>query len=112
MAKKTYNVLTAVEFDHTRFEANETIDLEDKDADPLLTVKAIELSATQAATVPTNPAERQTAIIDAIGMLDKENTDLWLRDGKPDASAIADITGWTVSAAERNTAWASIQAAA
>jgi hypothetical protein len=57
-------------------------------------------------------AARQSAIVEAIGKLDPENEDLWLRDGKPDTNAIADITGFPVSAADRNAAWATVQAAA
>lgn len=115
MAKKTYNVLTPVEFDHERFEVDTTINLEDKDATPLLAVKAIELAATQtpgAATAPTDPAERQAAIVSAIGELDPNNPDLWLKDNKPDTAAISAVLGWLVTAAERNAAWASIRAAA
>lgn len=110
--KKTYNVLSPVDHDQERFEPGSTIDLDDKDANPLLAVNVIEISAIQSATsVPTDPDERQAAIVAAIGALDTENADLWLRDGKPDTAAISEITGWSVTAAERNTAWATVKAA-
>jgi len=60
---------------------------------------------------PTDPAKRQSAIIAAIATLDANDGDLWLRDGRPDASVLADLLGWSVSAAERNAAWAAMQPA-
>lgn len=59
----------------------------------------------------TDPAERKAAIIAAIKQLDPANQDVWLRDGKPDVSAIVAITGWPVSAAERNAIWDEIKPA-
>lgn len=98
--KKAYITLSPVEHDNERFEAGASIDLDDSQAEPLLKVGAI-------AGVDANA--RPAAIIAAIGQLDKDNPDLWLKDGKPDTNAIAEITGWSVSAAERNAAWASLQ---
>jgi hypothetical protein len=111
MAKKTYTVLNPVEFDHQRFEIGAAIDLDDKDAAPLLTVKAVELAPNQtaSATVPTDEAERLAAIVAAVAQIDPANPDLWLKDGKPATEAIAAITGWPLTAAERNAAWASMQ---
>ncbi len=64
------------------------------------------------ATPPEDDAARLAAIKDAIGKLDNANPDLWLKDGKPATEAIAAITGWPVTAADRNTVWADIQPAA
>lgn len=110
---KTYNVLTAVDHNNKRVDPGATINLEDEAAAPLLAVQAIELAAQQdtTVTVPSDPAERQIAIAAAIGKLDPGNTNLWLKDGRPDINAIAEITGWPVSAAERNVAWTQIQSA-
>jgi hypothetical protein len=63
-----------------------------------------------APVVPTDPAERLAAIRAAIGNLDPANLDLWLKDGKPSADAIVAVTGWPISAAERNDAWTALQA--
>ena len=90
-----------------------------KEADPAVIAAAEKAAADarQAAAEAAAQAEkdaaaaRQAAIVDAIGKLDPENADLWLRDGKPDTNAIADITGFAVSAADRNTAWGAVQAA-
>lgn len=115
MAKKKYKVLSPVDHDKERYEIDETIELEDKDATGLLAVKAIEEIAAQAgnaADAPTDPAERLAAIVAAIGKLNPDDVSLWLKDKRPDAAAISVITGWPVSAAERNDAWASMQPAA
>lgn len=66
------------------------------------------VAAEAVSLAPTDPAARKAAILDAIAQLDADNPDVWLRDGRPDAAALAEIAGWTVSAAERNAAWAAI----
>lgn len=53
-------------------------------------------------TVPEDPAVRLEAIRAAIGQLDKEDGALWTAGGKPKTDAIAAITGWPVTAAERD----------
>lgn len=83
----------------------ETVSLSDKDAEELVAIGAVQ-SDQVAGTV-----DRQAEIILAIGKLDPENPDLWLKDGRPDTSAIAEITGWLITASERNAAWEAIQAA-
>lgn len=109
---KTYNVLSRVRTE-TGIVKTGTIQLSDADAKELMEIGAVELAATQAAAPtinPTDPAARQVAIIDAIAKLDPANADLWLKDGRPDTNAIAEVTGWSVTAAERNEAWSTIQA--
>ena len=81
------------------------IELTDKEAAELKGLGAVELDETEQFRAPTDPAERQAAIIDAIGKMDPNNADIWLRDNRPDISVIAAITGWPVTAAERNAAW-------
>ncbi len=114
MAKKQYVVKTAVEHDNERFEVGASIALDDKHAEPLVAANAIAIdegapAVTDEVVVPTSAKERLAVITTAIGQLDPNNTDLWLRDGKPSSEAIAEITGWPVSAAERNTAWEAMQ---
>lgn len=106
---KDYKVLSPFKDADGIHKPDDTVSLSDKDADELLELGAIEESAQS--TVPADAETRQTAIIDAIGTLDPANEDLWLRDGKPDTNAIAEIIGWAVTAGERNAAWATIQSA-
>ena len=55
-------------------------------------------------TPPESPAVRLEAIRAAIVQLNKEDATLWTAGGKPKTEAIAAITGWPVTAAERDTA--------
>ena len=55
-------------------------------------------------TAPTDPAERLVAIKAAIAQLDKDDKALWMKNGQPQVAAIVAITGWAVTAAERNEA--------
>jgi hypothetical protein len=110
MSKKQYTVLNAVDHDNRRYEAGNTIDLEDTESQVLLALKAIEGPSGDVAPIePTDPKERLAAITGAIGQIDPNNQDLWLKDGKPSSEAIVAVLGWTISAAERNVAWAALQ---
>lgn len=53
---------------------------------------------------PTDPAELAAAIKAAVNTLDQDNTDLWTAGGKPKTESIAAVTGYPVSAAERDAA--------
>src|SRR5450759_1097164 len=109
MSKKTYTVLSAIEHDQVRYEKDSSIDLSDAQAELLYAAGAISGPTGDAAgEPPTDAAKRKTAITIAIAQLDPNNGDLWLRDGKPDTLAIAAITGWSLSAAERNEAWTAL----
>lgn len=59
-----------------------------------------------AKAAPDSPGVRLDAIRVAIGELDKEDAALWTAGGKPKTEAIAAITGWPVTAAERDAATA------
>lgn len=56
------------------------------------------------ADAPTDPAERLAAIRAAIDGLDKEDESLWMADGRPKVDAVSKITGWLVTASERDEA--------
>lgn len=56
------------------------------------------------ADAPLDPAVRLEAIQAAIGQLNKEDAALWTAGGKAKTEAIAAITGWSVTAAERDAA--------
>lgn len=110
MSKKTYTTQVVVDHDNKRYEIGASVDLADDQAALLLAVNAVSGPTGDAAPdVPADAKERLAAITAAIGQIDPNNPDLWLKDGKPDAAAISDILGWQVSAAERNAAWAAMQ---
>lgn len=73
---------------------------------------AIAATMTASPVVPTDPAERAAAITAAITTLDVANTALWTAGGAPTVPAIVAVTGWAVSADERNAVWAEINKAA
>lgn len=106
MAKKIYQVESPVRHDGQDYLVGATIDLEDKEATGLLDVKAISLSSgsSKANTAPADEAERIAAIVAAIEQLDVNDKSLWAKNGTPKTEAIAAITGWPVSAADRDMA--------
>ena len=59
---------------------------------------------------PTDPAERLDAIVVAIQSLDEVDPELWTKGGKPQVSAIEAVLGWEISGAERDEAWARLEA--
>lgn len=61
-------------------------------------------------TPPEDLAERITAIGVAAVQLDAANASLWTAGGSPKTEALGAITGWPVSAADRDAAWALITA--
>lgn len=68
-------------------------------------------AADAAPTVPTDPAERMAAIKDAIAKLDKADAALWTGTGMPKVPAIAAVTGFDVTQAERDAVWVEIKGA-
>lgn len=85
------------------------VSLSSQDATELLEINAVQLSTAAQPVVPVDPHARQTDIISAIQNLDVSNLDLWLQDGRPDIAAITDLTGWPITAGERNAAWKTIK---
>lgn len=65
--------------------------------------------APAAPVAPTDAAERLTAVKEAIGKLNIDSGDLWTAGGLPKTEAIAQVTGWPVTAAERDAAWAEVK---
>lgn len=115
---KDYTVITPIKGSDNLYQAGETISLSDKDAAELKAVGAIvdmdassSAPANTQASIPQDANERLVLIKDAIGKMDKENVDIWLKDGKPAAEEISAITGWVVTAAERDAAWADLTSA-
>jgi hypothetical protein len=113
--KKSYTVLTAVVHDNVRYEPDSKVTLDDTAAQALIDVKAIDASTATVVeggeTAPTDPELRHAKICEAIGMLDPANEELWTRSGKPDLAALVAVTGWNVTAAERDAAWSEVKPA-
>ncbi len=61
---------------------------------------------------PTDEAERMFAIRDAISGLNLDLADNWTKSGIPQISAIEAVTGWPVSAKERDEVWVAMKSAA
>jgi len=107
--QKVYNVLQPLNHDNQRIEVGGTVNLEDDQAAPLLLLDVVfdtgvVAQAADVSVAPIDPDVRLTAIKAAITTLDPNNLDQWLKDGKPSLDAIAAITGWPVTAVERNAA--------
>ncbi len=109
MAKKTYEVLSPVNYDGVRYEVGEPIDVEDKHAKSLKETGDIGPQSDKSTAAPESEEERIAAIMVAIGKLDKANEALWTNAGTPKTDGIAAITGWPVVAKERDAAWAQVK---
>lgn len=109
-----YQVKEPLKFDGEEFGVGDTVDMTAKQAAPLIEIGVLEEGAATGAppstAAPEDDAPRIAAIKDAIQTLDTANKSLWLKDGRPDTKAITVMTGWPVSAADRDTAWAELQA--
>lgn len=121
--KQTYSVMDTLRHDGEEYSPegeNNTIALTAKQATPLLVLGVIaeilqqEGGSEGGKNEPPEDAEAKLVeIAAAINSLDKEDTTLWTKDGgKPQTGAIESITGWQVSAKERDAAWDSIKAKA
>lgn len=106
--KKRYPVTSPIRFNGVDYAEGSKIDLEDTEVDDLHTAGVIDLEAEDivAAKAPTDDAERIAAVVAAIGQLNTANPGQWLQNGKPKADALSEITGWPVTAADRDAAWA------
>lgn len=106
--KKSYPVLNPIRFNGRDYPVGSSIDLEEAEVADLLGAAAIEDSPTEIAapTAPADEAARTAAVVAAIGQLDIANPGQWMKDGKPKTDALSAITGWPVSAADRDAAWA------
>jgi len=60
---------------------------------------------------PLDEAERYAAITTAMLGLDPANADLWTVQGLPKTESLAVITGWPISAGERDSVWSLVLAA-
>jgi hypothetical protein len=109
--KNNYTTLEPVRHDGKDLAIGSTLALEDDQATDMLALKAIALSTGNTPVAPTDPDIRHAKICEAIGMLDTSNAELWLSSGKPDLAALVEITGWSITASERDAAWAEVKPA-
>lgn len=109
--KKKYKVLHPVKTDDGIVKTG-TVTLDEKHGEELVGIGSLEEipSAAPPAGEPTDPAERQAAIVEAIGKLDENNNEQWLTNGKPDIKALFAVLGWVITAAERDAAWETFSA--
>ena len=120
---KAYTVQRNLAHNQVDYTPTHRIDLEDAEATSLVELGVItegydgdepSTSVTNTNTnegpkTPTDAVERLNAISQAIGSLDANNDDLWSKSGHPTVEAITAVTGWKVSAAERDQVWKQIQ---
>lgn len=106
--KNSYPVLNPIRFNGKDYPVGSTIDLEDADVASLVEAGAIENTPTAIAApkAPVDDTERLAAVVAAISQLDTANPGQWLKDGKPKTDALSAITGWPVTAPDRDAAWA------
>lgn len=121
--KKPYTVVNKVIHDQEEFLAGSRIDLDDKQAQPLLDLgavtsgydgkeKAPEPADAGKTPVTLSDAEKLEAVKAVIGSLDIENTELWTKSGSPNATALGGLVGFDVSASLRDAAWNEVKPAA
>lgn len=106
--KMRYIVTSPIRFFGTDYAEGSKIDLEDTEVNDLHAAGAIDSTAEAivAAQAPADDAERLAAVVAAIGRMDTANPGQWLKDGKPKVDALSAITGWQVTVADRDAAWA------
>jgi hypothetical protein len=104
--KKRYTVLSPIRFDGKDYPIGAPIDLEDTEAEGLHEGAVDGAEEIAPLSAPADEAERVAAVVAAIAQMDTANPGQWLRDGKPKADALSVLTGWPVTAADRDAAWA------
>jgi hypothetical protein len=97
-----YLVLSPLHLNGKLHGPESVVEIDDAIAEPLLELGVVELS--QESNKPKAPEgeERVAAIKAAIDGLDKANAELFTNAGVPKTDAIAAVTGWPVSAKERD----------
>lgn len=102
---KSYLIKNRLNHDGQDFEVGSHIKLDEKHAESLIAVGAIVESEAAAFDVIVPEGEEKLAAIKlAIAGLDANNAELFTKDGTPKTESISAVTGWPVTAAERNAA--------
>ena len=102
---KNYLVKSPVKLPDGIRQEGETVELDEQAAAELIALGAV----TAVKDIAPDSGERAAAIQTAIANLDPENTENWLKDGRPTAGPLSAALGFTVSAADRDAAWAAFQ---
>ena len=102
---KSYFVTDSLNHDGVNYAIGEKVELDEKQAGSLLALGVISLETAAAADVIVPEGEEKLAAIKAaIAGLDANNAELFTKDGTPKTESISAVTGWPVTAAERNAA--------
>lgn len=119
--KQVYRVSGQVKHDGKLYAIGSSIELTVEQAERLKKSGAVEdvaaaapaepnaattAAASAAPAVPTEHAERIAAIVAAIGKLDTADNSQWMNSGAPKVPAVEAVTGWQLTAKERDAAWA------
>lgn len=111
--KKKYIALEPLNVNGKPVAVGGSVELTDEEAEQPLALNAIKLGETTLPPPPPAPEgqERIDAIKAAIAGLNVDVPDNWAKDGKPKADVISKVTGWAVTAAERDAIWAELHPA-
>lgn len=105
-----YIVTSPVKTEDGFHQEGEIIELDEQTADEFIALGALAAEEAADSIAPTDPAARQDAILAAIDQIDQEDAAYWMKDGRPNTAALAQVLGWTVAAKERDTAYAAWKA--
>lgn len=89
------------------YRPGEPVELDEADAKLLLESGAVRKPGPPE---PPEGAEKDAAIRAAIGRLDRADESKWTKAGEPTTDALEGQLGFKVSAAERDAAWAALEA--
>lgn len=107
-----YTVESPLDHDGKRYEVGGSVTMEADQAKHLVDSGVLSTSKDKADPPPTPDPATVEQIVEAIGKLDKENKDHWMKSGAPQVKALeAVLDNLTVSAADRDAAWANYQEA-
>lgn len=109
--KKSYAVTSPIKCGGKRYAVGSTIDLEEGEAAKLREAIGDEIASQGGGQASADGVDRFAAIGEAVGRLDPDDKVLWLKNGAPKTEAIAAITGWPVTAADRDAVWVLMGAA-
>lgn len=113
MSKKTYIALEPLNVNGKPVAVDGSVELTDEQAEQPLALNAIKLAdaAPSGGSSAPEGQERIDAIKAAIAGLNVDVADNWAKDGKPKADVISKVTGWAVTAAERDAIWSELHPA-
>lgn len=107
METRSYTVTSPLKCDGERYAVGDPIELTSARGAHLVAAGAVKAPERDAEELAGEAAEleREQAIAEAIGQLDPENPDHFTKGGKPEVAAVEAITGFDISAKERDQVW-------